>query len=323
MASIESIYQEKRDRHARLRDARVEAQYEAHPQLAALDKEIGLCQIARAKELLKNPKATEASVQLAILQKQRAQYLSDHRIDAAEFALDYDCALCRDYGTTAEGKKCICRRKLEEQKRYGQQHLQRRIETENFETFDLRIFDHTQKVLCADGLELTERENIEIIRRAALRFVENFDDPEERSMLFYGGVGLGKSFLCYAIAKALIDKGRDVRYLTMNELVDLMQLYTFDRDLFVQRYQLSDYYALEQCELLIIDDLGKETATNSFVKSMLFHLVNARMISGKKMLISTNLQTDALIARYDDSIASRLASFTDFYYFFGSNKRWQ
>ena len=59
------------------------------------------------------------------------------------------------------------------------------------------------------------------------------------------------------------------------------------------------------CDLLIIDDLGTEMP-GQFVTSALYNLVNDRLLSGKAMIISTNLNSDDLPKRYSAQIASRL-----------------
>ena len=63
--------------------------------------------------------------------------------------------------------------------------------------------------------------------------------------------------------------------------------------------------ALERCDLLIIDDLGTELP-GSFVTAALYTLVNDRLLSGKPIIISTNLNMDEIRLRYSPQIASRL-----------------
>ena len=57
---------------------------------------------------------------------------------------------------------------------------------------------------------------------------------------------------------------------------------------------------------MIIDDLGTEL-TNAFVIAALYSLVNDRLLQGKSMIISTNLNIDEISRRYSPQIASRLA----------------
>lgn len=326
MSTVEGIYQARRDRQAKLRDERIAKIYEDHPQLNEINRQIGLKNVALAKSrLVKSDQIEKQELELHELQGQRDRYMKDYQIDPEDFKLHYDCNLCKDWGyIVSENKhsKCSCLLKIQEGLRQGQAHLTNKLDKENFGTFRLDLFDNTKKVEIYGGLKnLTERENIQEIRKAALHFIQNFRNKEEKSMLYYGGVGLGKSFMCYCIAKELLDRGYTVLYLTMNEFMDIMQLYHFDRSIFFDRYTLEDYYAVEQADLFILDDLGTEI-TNSFVKTVLFNTVNSRMINNKKMIISTNLMPGELIERYDERITSRITEYMDSYQFFGDNKRW-
>ena len=60
-----------------------------------------------------------------------------------------------------------------------------------------------------------------------------------------------------------------------------------------------------ECDLLIVDDLGTEMP-GQFVTAALYSLLNDRLLEGKPMLISTNLNVDELGKRYSPQIASRL-----------------
>ena len=61
----------------------------------------------------------------------------------------------------------------------------------------------------------------------------------------------------------------------------------------------------EDCDLLIIDDLGTEMTTQ-FVCSALYHVVNTRLMESRPTIISTNLTPEQLSVRYSPQIASRL-----------------
>ena len=59
------------------------------------------------------------------------------------------------------------------------------------------------------------------------------------------------------------------------------------------------------CDLLILDDLGTEMP-GQFVTSALYSLLNDRILGGKAMVISTNLNVEEMSRRYSPQIASRL-----------------
>ena len=63
----------------------------------------------------------------------------------------------------------------------------------------------------------------------------------------------------------------------------------------------------EDCDLLIIDDLGTEL-NNTFTSSQLFYCINERLIRRKGTIISTNLSLNMLQDLYTDRVASRIMS---------------
>ena len=60
-----------------------------------------------------------------------------------------------------------------------------------------------------------------------------------------------------------------------------------------------------QCDLLIIDDLGTEMP-GAFVTAAFYNLLNERLLAGKSMIISTNLNNEEIAKRYTMQVASRL-----------------
>ena len=136
-------------------------------------------------------------------------------------------------------------------------------------------------------------------------YAENFT-MKSGNLLFNGGTGLGKTFLSACIARTVADRGYSVVYESAGHLFTKMEKAKFDGDEDA-REEIKKYSA---CDLLIIDDLGTEMP-GQFVTSALYNLVNDRLLAGKPMIISTNLNSDDLGKRYSPQIASRLrGSFT-------------
>ena len=63
--------------------------------------------------------------------------------------------------------------------------------------------------------------------------------------------------------------------------------------------------SLLECDLLILDDMGTEFNT-SFVTSVIYNIVNTRILNNRPTIISTNLSLKELEARYSSRIVSRL-----------------
>ena len=138
--------------------------------------------------------------------------------------------------------------------------------------------------------------NFKICRTYALTFA-----PSAGNLWFVGGTGLGKTFLSACIARAVADRGYSVVYETANHLFGKLEQAKFSPNEENRR----EAAKFTDCDLLIIDDLGTEMP-GQFVTAALYSLVNDRLLSGKPMVISTNLNVDEMSRRYSPQIASRL-----------------
>ena len=167
---------------------------------------------------------------------------------------------------------------------------------ENFSQFRLDYYsDQYDSRYGASPRAIMDR-NFQKCRGYAATFTEN-----SGNLLFVGGTGLGKTFLSACIARTVADRGYSVMYETANHLFSKLERAKFggSED---DRREVERYGA---CDLLIIDDLGTEMP-GQFVTAALYNLVNYRLLAGKPMVISTNLNVDELAKRYSPQIASRL-----------------
>ena len=88
-------------------------------------------------------------------------------------------------------------------------------------------------------------------------------------------------------------------YFSAASLFDLLARNTFD---YRAREELSALCAdLYSCDLLVIDDLGTETAT-AVTLSHFFTCLNERLLRQKSVIISTNLSLEDCRNRYQDRI---------------------
>ena len=63
---------------------------------------------------------------------------------------------------------------------------------------------------------------------------------------------------------------------------------------------------MQECDLMILDDLGTEMVTPMSV-SALYTLINSRLAAGRRTIISTNCTDEELARRYTPQIYSRIA----------------
>ncbi len=125
--------------------------------------------------------------------------------------------------------------------------------------------------------------------------------PNSGNLLFVGNTGLGKTFLSACIARTVADRGYSVVYESANRLFSKLEQAKFTGSEEARR----EAARFNECDLLILDDLGTEMP-GQFVTAALYSLVNDRLLDGKPMVISTNLNVDEIARRYSPQIASRL-----------------
>jgi DNA replication protein DnaC len=167
---------------------------------------------------------------------------------------------------------------------------------ENFSQFRLDYYpDQYDPKYGASPRTIMER-NFGQCRRYATTFV-----PGSGNLLFVGGTGLGKTFLSACVARTVADRGYSVMYETASHLFAKLEQARFNSTEETRR----EAEKLIQCDLLILDDLGTEMP-GQFVTASLYSLLNDRLLAGKNMVISTNLNVDELARRYSPQIASRL-----------------
>lgn len=127
----------------------------------------------------------------------------------------------------------------------------------------------------------------------------NLFDSEKNSLLFLGGVGVGKTHLAAAIANELIDRGIPVLFGTF---IDHLQKI---KDEF-NHASIDTYLSrMKSIPMLVIDDLGKERKSE-WTQQVLFDVINYRYEHLLPTIITTNF-TDAELMNYvSNATTSRL-----------------
>ena len=161
-----------------------------------------------------------------------------------------------------------------------------------------------------------------IIKEKVKNFIDNFDDPEEKNLIFTGTTGVGKTYLTNCIANEVLKLGKTVLYQTAPVMFDEINDAKFGRE--NARFDL--YENILNVDLLIIDDLGTEKITDTKITE-LFTIINTRLLNQNhkitKTIISTNLNVDELFKTYTTRIGSRLAGNYRFLRFFGDDLRFK
>jgi DNA replication protein DnaC len=148
-----------------------------------------------------------------------------------------------------------------------------------------------------------ERRNPALVREVR-RYVGSVRErlDEGRGLWFTGDVGTGKTTLAMLISKAAMETDRTVAIYSLPRLLGLLRD-SYDDN---AAYSLNELLArLCAVDLLHIDDVGAEQSS-AWVLEQLYTIVNTRYEDGRALVLTTNLDHDALIAQIGERTVSRL-----------------
>ncbi len=321
LKEIQLIYERRRDKAQNDLRKRQQEIYKKIPKVREIDDEIRKTGLKMAKTVLLKPEnsekaAKEAREKIEALKMEKAYHMTEGNISADYLEPKYTCNKCKDTGYMEDSKRCNCMKQLLINRSYKMSNLENILHKENFQNFDIELFS-TEPF---DGEDLTPRENMMDILSYSEGFIANFDEKNGENLLFYGTTGLGKTFLCSCIAKALLDKNKIVIYQTAFTILDILEKRRFRKgNSEISEYE---YNLLFQADLLIIDDLGTEIS-NTFTNAEIFNIVNTRLLAGKKTIISTNLTPNEISEIYTDRVFSRIFDKFLPLRFYGKDLRWE
>lgn len=147
------------------------------------------------------------------------------------------------------------------------------------------------------------RRNPALIREVRA-YVNSIGDrlDQGRGLWFTGDVGTGKTTLAMLVSKAAMEADRTVAIYSLPRLLALLRD-SYDDD---AAYSLTELIErLCAVDLLHIDDVGAEQSS-AWVLEQLYTIVNTRYEDGRAMLLTTNLDHDALTAQIGARTVSRL-----------------
>lgn len=299
---IDFVYEQRREENMRDLERRKQAVFARVPRLEEIDYEIKSLGLKLYKIALNNTDVKEEVSKLRTQQKEllelKKSLLKENGYSEDELSEKFHCDICRDHGTV-NGKVCECYKKLLTEKAYKLSNLSALLTHQTFDTFDLSLY--------SEGVDeyygVSPKEHMQSILKICKDFVKEFDTTDA-SLLFWGEPGIGKTFLSTCIAKELIETSHSVIYETAYKTFSMLEELKFKKTDNEEklRFKVEKLYS---CDLLILDDLGSEFSTQ-YTTASLFDIINSRLISGKKTVISTNLSIEELRVKYGERVVSRL-----------------
>ena len=317
-------YEQKRRKAQMEAEEDVKELYEQFPGLEQIDDELNKFAISKSKAILHGEKNTKKfDLDINKLKIKKEQFLKEKKIDINLYKPKYECMDCGDVGYIQENNKsvmCHCLKQKLLNLSYNKSNLSD-IKNENFENFNINLFsdeENTKKY----KIKTSPRQNIINVKNKCMKFIENFDNLEEKNLFFCGNTGLGKTYMSNAIANEILKKGKTVLYQTAPVLLETVIDGKFNK----YKNQNSDefYKNVLTVDLLIIDDLGTENI-NSMTVNELFTILNTRILNlnnkPTKTIISTNLSIEQIFKIYEERIGSRIAGYYNIFQFVGEDLR--
>ena len=156
---------------------------------------------------------------------------------------------------------------------------------------------------------------VQVVRRFVRDIDENLDAG--RGLWFYGSVGTGKTTLAMLVSRSALDAGRSVAIYSLPRLLAEIRA-TFETDSEGSYVDFLD--RLTAVDLLPVDDVGAER-TSDWVLEQLYAIVNARYEDERSVIITTNLERDALVEQIKERTVSRLEEMCTLVPLYGEDAR--
>ena len=284
--------------------------YSKFPKLSEYDKQISNIATAFTKRMIAGEDVKgQMQKEIAALIDQKNDYLHSVGLSAAEFEPQYECSLCSDTGFTKSGD-CSCLKARIVEENFKSSNIGSALKNQSFATFSLDFYSYEKQ----PPYPVSPRVHMEKILKQCKKFAYEFDDAE-KSLLMTGGTGLGKTFLSTCIAKELLLSGKSVIYISAVDFFKRIENSRFDKD-------NEDIDLFFGCDLLIIDDLGTE-APSVYTTAVFSDILDRRVVTDKKMILSTNHKIADIEKLYGQRIYSRISGYFDHLVFFGKDIRVQ
>lgn len=322
LKSLLIMYENKRNTKLEEAENRKNELYKKYPKFSEIDDKLSKLSISASKNLISSSNfeyLDNLRKEIEKLKKEKKELLLSITNDENYLLPVYDCKLCNDTGYITDNyntKMCNCLKQQLFNIEYNKSNTFN-IENHKFENFLSTFYSEVVDKEKYNS-DISPRDNIEIIKKISFNFIKNFDNPNEKNLLFTGNTGLGKTFISGCIANELLKQGKNVLYQTSPVMLDTIINYRFGKT------DSSIYNSLLDVDLLIIDDLGTE-CMNNMKFSELFNVINTRLLNQNhkitKTIISTNLNIQNLFKNYDERIVSRLIGNYNICRFFGDDIR--
>ena len=186
--------------------------YFKFPELQRIEDELNRLSFETAKNLLnKKGSLTDFEKKVEELKYTKACILHDANIPSNYLKPYYSCTMCNDTGYVTnkdyKTEMCSCLKQRLLDISFNKSNMSN-LDKENFDTFNENLFSDDVDV-SKYKFNISPRTNILNIKQKCIEFVDNFDNPEYKNLLFTGNTGLRKDFYVKLYRKRIIKKRKN------------------------------------------------------------------------------------------------------------------
>ena len=140
-----------------------------------------------------------------------------------------------------------------------------------------------------------------------INFCNDFKNKKNQSILMSSHPGTGKTLLASCVVNKLVSKGISSIFIIVPDLLGQIRA-TYNRS--NNETEDSIMAGLNECELLVMDDIGAENTTD-WATEKLFNIINNRYINCKSTIFTTNCSLGELKSKLGDRTFSRIYEMTE------------
>ena len=168
--------------------------YEEVPRLEKIEDDLNNFAIMTAKNILSNSDYSTSELQKKIdtLKLEKSKILNELNLPDDYLQPNYSCKICNDTGyiktDNYKTEMCTCLKQKLLNYSFNKSNMYN-LDKENFNKFNENIFSDDVD-LSKYKLNISPKRNILNIKEKCIEFVENFDDINQKNLLFTGSTGL-------------------------------------------------------------------------------------------------------------------------------------
>ena len=155
------------------------------------------------------------------------------------------------------------------------------------------VMNHLREDLFEVDFNKIDVENESIDYAKSYAFIKEWSIHPTKGLYFYGGFGVGKTYLAACISNGFARNGKTVAFINSSEFCNEMRMNWNQND-----YLQDAIRTLKNVDLLVVDDIGSEIVTNWVRDELLFPIFDDRMGNHKLTIFTSNYNYDELLNHF-------------------------